>query len=56
MTLLIDHINDPPMDEMGISGTVTKCCVTQVLDDLFKFMESVKIENDCSGSLGKRVY
>ena len=28
----------------------------QVLDDLFKFMESVKIENDCSGSLGKRVY
>ena len=28
----------------------------QVLDDVFKFMESVKIENDCSGSLGKRVY
>ena len=28
----------------------------QVLDDLFKFMESVKIENDYSGSLGKSVY
>ena len=28
----------------------------QVLDDLFKFMDSVKIENDCSGSLGKRAY
>ena len=28
----------------------------QVLDDIFKFMESVKIENDCLGSLGKRVY
>ena len=28
----------------------------QVLDDLFKFMESVKIENGCSDSLGKRVY
>ena len=28
----------------------------QVLDDIFKFMESVKIENDFSGSLGKRVY
>ena len=28
----------------------------QVVDDIFKFLESVKIENDCSGSLGKRVY
>ena len=28
----------------------------QVLDDLFKFMESVKIKSDCSGSLGERVY
>ena len=28
----------------------------QVLDDLFKFMESVKIKNDYSGILGKRVY
>ena len=28
----------------------------QVLYDIFTFMESVKIENDCSGSLGKRVY
>ena len=28
----------------------------QVLDDIFKFMESVKIKNDCSDSLGKRVY
>ena len=28
----------------------------QVLNDIFKFMELVKIENDCSGSLGKRVY
>ena len=28
----------------------------QVLDDLLKFMESVKIENECSGILGKRVY
>ena len=28
----------------------------QVLDDLFKFMESVKIENDCSSSLGEKVY
>ena len=27
-----------------------------VLDDIFKFMKSVKIENDCSSSLGKRVY
>ena len=27
-----------------------------MLDDIFKFMESVKIENDFSGSLGKRVY
>ena len=27
-----------------------------MLDDLFKFMESIKIENNCSGSLGKRVY
>ena len=28
----------------------------QVLDDLFKFKESVKIKNDSSGSLGRRVY
>ena len=28
----------------------------KALDDLFKFMKSVKIENDCSSSLGKRVY
>ena len=28
----------------------------QVLDDIFKFMESVKIKNNCSGSLGRRVY
>ena len=28
----------------------------QVLDDLFKFMESVNIENYWSGNLGKRVY
>ena len=27
-----------------------------MLDDLLKFMESVKIENHCSSSLGKRVY
>ena len=28
----------------------------QVLDDLLNFMESVRIKNYCSGSLGKRVY
>ena len=33
---------------MGMKG--------QVLDDLLKFMESIKIENVYSGSLGKRVY
>ena len=27
-----------------------------MLDDLFKFIESVKIKNDYLGSLGKRVY
>ena len=27
-----------------------------MLDDIFKFMESVKIKNDCLGSLGKKVY
>ena len=27
-----------------------------MLDDLLKFMESVNIKNDYSGSLGKRVY
>ena len=31
MTLLIDHKNDPPMGEMGIAGTVTKCCVEMAL-------------------------
>ena len=28
----------------------------EALDDIFKFMESVKIENNLSGNLGKRVY
>ena len=27
-----------------------------MLDDIFKFKELVKIENDCSSSLGKRMY
>ena len=28
----------------------------QVLDDIFKFIESVNTKNDCSSSLGIRVY
>ncbi len=28
MTLLIGHINDPPMGEMGITGTMKNYCVT----------------------------
>ena len=31
MTLCIGHRNDPPMCGMGITGTVTKCCVTEIV-------------------------
>ena len=39
MTLLIDHGNDPPMGDMGIVGTMIKCCVTRVL----KLMEEKQL-------------
>ena len=33
MKLLISHINDPPMCEMGIARTVKKCCVAVYLEE-----------------------
>ena len=58
MTLHIGHKIDPPMCELGIAGTLTKCCVTSAHDTCAvkevhnSYLLGIAFVRDCTSKVG----